>query len=112
VLSSSHDRTLKLWNLEKKQLIHSFDNHNNAVNHCAFSPDGKAALSASYDGTVAWHNLSSLKTTLKMGHLPGGYAVMDDHQLYDHSENAWRHLQWKLPNKDGSHTTVPFDMVG
>src|SRR6266571_4731341 len=58
VLSSSGDRTLKLWNVATGQLIRSFTGHRvpspleDVVSAVAFAPDGARVLSCSWDGTL------------------------------------------------------------
>ncbi len=51
IASGSDDNTVKLWNLEGKEL-QSFKGHSSIVTSVAFSPDGKTIASASYDNTV------------------------------------------------------------
>ena len=41
--------TIKLWNLEAKTNIHTFEEHNDCVNIVTFSPDGKYLASGSSD---------------------------------------------------------------
>jgi len=52
LLSASHDYSLKLWDRDSGECIHTFTGHSGAVNACAFSPDGKQLLSASWDKTL------------------------------------------------------------
>ncbi len=52
VLSSSGDRTLKLWNVATGQLIRSFAGHKFGVSSVAFAPDGARVLSGDYGGTL------------------------------------------------------------
>ncbi|MEM8686732.1 MAG: c-type cytochrome [Pseudomonadota bacterium] len=60
-LSGSFDYSMILWDLtgaEPKEL-HSFDDHDGAVNDAAFLPGMKRALSASDDGTVRLWDLET-----------------------------------------------------
>jgi WD40 repeat protein len=50
---------VKWWDLESGRVIKSLDAHSYSVNSVAFSPDGKTALSGSWDNTVKWWDLSS-----------------------------------------------------
>ena len=43
-LSGSYDRTLKLWDLQTGDLIHSFVGHTDAICAVAASPDSRRAL--------------------------------------------------------------------
>jgi WD40 repeat protein len=51
-LSSSFDRTVKLWDPSKGQLLRTLEGHNAAVYSAAFSPDGAQVVSASGDKTA------------------------------------------------------------
>ena len=58
----SSEKTIKLWNLEKQDLIHTFEGHQDIVTSVNFSHDGKYIISASNDQTikiwrgVVWQN--------------------------------------------------------
>ncbi|NEP29186.1 tetratricopeptide repeat protein, partial [Moorena sp. SIO3I6] len=52
ILSGSNDRTVRLWDTESGQLIHTLQGHTRAVSNIAFSPDGKQIVSSSWDKTV------------------------------------------------------------
>lgn len=45
--SAADDRTIKLWDLASKQLVHTYRGHKGTVNDCAFSSDGKTIVSVS-----------------------------------------------------------------
>ncbi len=51
IASSSYDNTIKLWNLDGKELL-TLTGHSNAIWSVAFSPDGKTIASGSYDNTI------------------------------------------------------------
>ncbi len=53
------DRTLRLWNVETGELIWVFEGHSGGVYEAEISPDGRRALSASYDGTMRLWDLES-----------------------------------------------------
>ena len=49
---SSHDRTLRLWDLQTGELLRTLVGHEGMVFAAAMSPDGRQALSGSHDRTV------------------------------------------------------------
>ena len=51
-ISASDDHTLRLWDLESGQCLHTYEEHTREVTAVAISPDGKRALSASKDNTL------------------------------------------------------------
>ncbi|NER36447.1 MAG: hypothetical protein F6J93_21095 [Oscillatoria sp. SIO1A7] len=63
IASSSHDRTVKLWNLTTGQLLKALAGHSSAVLSVAFSPDGKTLASASnmefQDGNIKLWDVST-----------------------------------------------------
>ena len=50
--SASHDKTIKLWDVETGKEITSLNGHQREVNSVVFSPDGKTLASASSDKTI------------------------------------------------------------
>jgi WD40 repeat protein len=51
-LSGSADGTIKLWEVETGQEVHSFSGHKDEVLSVALSPNGECALSGSRDGIM------------------------------------------------------------
>ncbi|MGG6297746.1 WD40 repeat domain-containing protein [Leptolyngbya sp. AN02str] len=51
-VSASSDCTLKLWDLERGQLLHTFEGHQDYVLSVSVTADFSLALSASYDNTL------------------------------------------------------------
>ena len=45
-------RSLKLWDAQSGALLRTLAGHSDGVTSCAFSPDGRWLLSASYDSTL------------------------------------------------------------
>ncbi|WP_226583785.1 nSTAND1 domain-containing NTPase [Microseira wollei] len=65
--SASDDNTIKLWNLEGKE-IRTLEGHTAAVNSISISPNGKILVSGSNDGTIKLWNLNGKQIrTLKQG---------------------------------------------
>jgi WD40 repeat protein len=52
IISSSFDRTIKLWNSQSSSCERTFVGHTDAVLSCDISPDGKYIASGSTDNTV------------------------------------------------------------
>src|SRR5262249_33851737 len=51
-LSSSADRTLRLWDLQTRKEVVCFQGHQEPIQSVAFSPDGRHALSGDVGGTI------------------------------------------------------------
>ena len=68
MLSSSWDRTVKLWTLDENEdeaCLRTFRGHRHQVNAVVWSPDHRIILTASCDRTVkVWNNLGECKFTL------------------------------------------------
>jgi WD40 repeat protein len=52
VVTSSDDRTARLWDAATGKELHRFIGHTDEVRTVAFSPDGNYILTASHDGTA------------------------------------------------------------
>ena len=48
-VSASWDTTLKVWDLERGEVLRTLEGHSNVVAAVALTPDGKRAVSASWD---------------------------------------------------------------
>ena len=59
-LSTSADRTVRLWNVQTGKELHCFTGHTAEVIGVAISPDGKFGLSGSWDNTVRLWRLPDL----------------------------------------------------
>jgi len=56
-LSGSHDRTIRLWDVDRGKELYRFEGHTKEVVSIAVSPDGRHALSGSADSTMRLWNL-------------------------------------------------------
>ena len=67
IASGSDDNSIKLWNLEGKELC-TFTGHSNGVLSVAFSPDGKTIASGSGDSIIKLWNLEGKELCTLTGH--------------------------------------------
>jgi WD40 repeat protein len=58
LMSASTDRTIKLWDLETKQLIRDVGIHKDMARTALFLPDGKRALTAGDEGEIVLRNIA------------------------------------------------------
>ena len=66
LVSGSRDKTIKIWDLETGELMHTLKGHTDGVYAIALSPDGQILASGSVDKTIKlWH--------LKTGELLGTF---------------------------------------
>ena len=55
LLAGSGDGSLWMWNTHTGDCMHVMNGHKDAISQCAFTPDGKYAVSASEeDGLIVW----------------------------------------------------------
>jgi len=57
--SGSVDNTIKLWDVESRQLVATLTGHASYVNSVAFSPDGSLLASGSYDKSIKLWDVST-----------------------------------------------------
>ena len=76
LVSSSGDKTIKIWNLQTGELKTTLTGHTSMVLSVAISPDGHTLASSSWDKTIKIWNLQTgeLKTTLT-GHTKELWSV-------------------------------------
>jgi hypothetical protein len=74
--SAGQDKTVRLWDPERGELIRTFQGHTDEVNWVTFSPDGKTLASASDDRTIRlWDVASGVERCRLTGHTDHVVAV-------------------------------------
>jgi len=69
IVSGSADKSIKVLNLETKQLVHHFPNaHEGQVNSVAVSPDGKYIVSACKDHSIKIFDLETMQEVHHFNH--------------------------------------------
>ena len=69
VVSASYDGTLKIWDRESGEMVHSLQGHTNWVRGCTMSADGRWVVSASDDETLKiWDRESGEMVHSLQGH--------------------------------------------
>ena len=74
IVTGSGDNTVKLWNLEGKE-IQTLKGHSANISRVAFSPDGKTIATASEDSMVKLWNLEGKEIQTLKGHSAGVNSV-------------------------------------
>ncbi|MBU0967647.1 MAG: hypothetical protein KKA54_14850 [Proteobacteria bacterium] len=64
IISGSGDNAVKLWDVEARSLVHSFEGHTASVTSVAFSPDGRFIASGSGDKTVKLWDVAAKSKSL------------------------------------------------
>lgn len=75
------DSTVRLWDVETGELIHTFEGHANFVNYARLAPNNEFIISTSWDGTVRmWDVASGDEIRQFVGHAGNtfGIAITED----------------------------------
>ena len=59
IVTSSHDKTAKIWEVSSGVLVHTLEGHEGSVIGASFSSDGKYIVTSSWDDTAKIWELSS-----------------------------------------------------
>jgi WD40 repeat protein len=100
-VTSSDDKTAKIWETSSGRVLNSFEGHSSDVNSACFSPDGKLILTSSSDKTARiWESITgNLLGTLE-GHFiracfsPDGKTILTNGE--DHNAALWETSSGKL----------------
>ena len=111
LVSGSDDNTLFLWHpAESKHPIKRLTGHQQAVNHIAFSPDGRFFASGSFDKKVKlWNGKSGDFVSTMIGHVGAVYQVTwsnDSRFLVSASKDSTAKL-WEIPSCKRAKETLP-----
>ena len=111
MVSGSDDFTLFVWHpKDGKHPIKRLTGHVQAVNHIAFSPDGRFFASASFDKKVKiWNGKSGEFLSTLTGHVGAVYQVAwsaDSRYLVSASKDSTAKL-WQVPSGKRAKETLP-----
>eukprot|EP00611_Tribonema_gayanum_P006036 TRINITY_DN152_c0_g1_i1.p1 TRINITY_DN152_c0_g1~~TRINITY_DN152_c0_g1_i1.p1 ORF type:complete len:520 (-),score=86.80 TRINITY_DN152_c0_g1_i1:136-1695(-) len=111
LVSGSDDFTLFLWNpVEDKKPLARLTGHQQAVNHIAFSPDGRRFASASFDKKVkVWDGRTGKFLATLTGHVGAVYQVAwsaDSRLLVSASKDSTVKL-WEMASLKRAKATLP-----
>ncbi|KAJ7307670.1 WD40 repeat-like protein [Mycena albidolilacea] len=68
VISGSHDKTVRIWEVGTGQQVHHLNGHSSRVTAVCFSPDGMRAISGSHDTVCIWEVATEQQLQQLNGH--------------------------------------------
>jgi WD40 repeat protein len=82
VASAGDDRSIRIWDVAAKQLLHTLSGHENTVEALAFAPNDDKLVSGSADGTLRFWTLDgSAISTLEIPSRIKALAISPDGNL-------------------------------
>ena len=76
VATLSHDHTVKLWNLDNGQPIHTLTGHRDRPFSAGFTPDGKSLATASREGEVFVWDVATGQLLLELEDFEGSLTAV------------------------------------
>lgn len=124
ICSGSDDKSVKLWDVTQKSLIHSYNDHEGSVNKVMFHPDGTCVASASADRTLKIWDIRSQRLLQhydahadpvnSLSFHPSGRYILSASR--DSTLKIWDlrqgHVLYTLYGHEGSSTAVNFSPCG
>jgi WD40 repeat protein len=96
VISTSLDRTVKVWDLDTGRVLSTLEGHTALVNSCAVTPDGRRVVSASLDKSLKVWDLETGRVVTLEAHIdcvsscavtPDGRRIVSG--SYDQTVKVW-----------------------
>jgi WD40 repeat protein len=114
IVSSSWDRTVRVWNAVSGVLQHNLTGHTRQVTSAAFSPDGLQIVSSSWDRTVrVWNAVSGTLQHTLTGHTGVVTSAAFSHDglrmvssSWDRTVRVWNAVSGVLQDTLTGHTGV------